>query len=172
MTGRLKLWAKYTKGHVVKFNTGFNWGISSQTVADGGTVSPIADNQDPTGHREGYDLLGWSTTEGSTVADFKLGDGGTPVTGDITLYAVWKVKQYQVRFVTGEGGSAVAPQTVDYRGTVAKPADPTRVGYDFVSWVTDASSDGTPGNTPYVFGTPVTSNLTPSGRGLVRPCTS
>ncbi|WP_125981487.1 InlB B-repeat-containing protein [Bifidobacterium goeldii] len=159
VTGRLKLWAKYKQGKIVRFNTGFDWNISSQTVEPGGTVSNIADNQNPAGHREGYELLGWSTVvEGAAEPNFTLGKDGTSVdddTADLTLYAVWKQITHTVTFVTG-GGSAVDPQTVAYGKTVTEPAKPTRDGYDFVSWVTD----GEDGNTPYVFDTPVKSDLT------------
>ncbi|MCH9275347.1 InlB B-repeat-containing protein [Bifidobacterium amazonense] len=163
VTGRLKLWAKYTEGKVVRFNTGFDWDISSQTVLPGGTVAPIASNQDPTGHREGYELLGWSTDPNATEPDFTFGDNGTHVaddTAELTLYAVWKQITHTVTFVTGDGASTVDPQTVAYGATAAAPAAPTRAGYDFVSWVTDVADDGTPGNTPYVFDTPVKSDLT------------
>ncbi|NMM98635.1 InlB B-repeat-containing protein [Bifidobacterium olomucense] len=168
VTERLKLYAQYEKANVVTFDAGsdagFDWRIDSQTVRTGGTVSAPASNQNPDGHRDGYKLLGWSTTKGNKVADFQFDDGnggGTQITGDTTLYAVWQKLTYTVTFETGEGGSDVAPQTVEYGDAVSVPTPaPTCTGYDFVSWVTDVAEDGTPGNTPYVFGTPVTGNLT------------
>ncbi|MBW3092783.1 InlB B-repeat-containing protein [Bifidobacterium sp. 82T10] len=156
VTERLKLWAQYEKANVVRFDTGIDWNVSSQSVKTGGTVHAIADNQVP--RRDGYELLGWSTEAGATEPNFTIDGGdtpGTPVTGDITLHAVWKIKQYKVTFVTGEGGPAVDPQTVDHDGTVTRPTDPTMDGKTFVGWTTDA--DGT---TPYVFGSAVTGDLT------------
>lgn len=161
VTGRLKLWAKYEKANLIAFDTGIDWKVDAQTVEIGGYVQPIADSQVP--QREGYDFLGWSRTDGSEVADYALGDGpdGVPVTESFTLHAVWRVKRFTVTFDTGAEGSPVAPQTVEYGGAVSKPVSPTRAGYTFVGWVTDADSvTGEPGNTPYVFGTAVTGDLT------------
>lgn len=153
VTERLKLYAQYEKANVVKFDTGIDWNVSSQTVRTSGTVAPIAANQVP--RRDGYDLLGWSTEEGATEPNFTIGDGGTPVNGDITLHAVWKIKQYTVTFETGEGGPTVESQTVNHGDAVTRPADPTMAGKTFVGWTTDAD-----GKTPYVFGSAVTGDLT------------
>jgi uncharacterized repeat protein (TIGR02543 family)/LPXTG-motif cell wall-anchored protein len=52
-------------------------------------------------------------------------------------------------------GSAVDPVTVDYWSAVAKPADPTRDGYTFAGWFTQAT-----GGTLWDFGSPVTADIT------------
>ncbi|WP_152600611.1 InlB B-repeat-containing protein [Bifidobacterium biavatii] len=154
VTARLKLWAKYEKGNLVTFDTGINWNVSSQTVENGGTVSPIADNQVP--KRDGYRLVGWSTRSGSKVADFAIGENGTPVNSDITLYAVWEKLTYTVTFDTGNDGPAVDSQSVAYGDKVAAPDPaPTMAGKQFLGWTTSAD-----GSTPYNFDAPVTGDLT------------
>ncbi|MBQ4599617.1 MAG: InlB B-repeat-containing protein [Clostridia bacterium] len=71
-----------------------------------------------------------------------------------TLYA--KPKGYTVTF-DSNGGSAVASQTVSRDGTATatKPADPTREGYTFAGWYSDAGL-----TTEYGFASAVTSNIT------------
>lgn len=60
----------------------------------------------------------------------------------------------KVSFNTGEG-SKVDFQTTAANGSVTKPADPTREGYTFVGWYTDAAC-----TKAYDFATAVTSDLT------------
>ena len=59
---------------------------------------------------------------------------------------------YTVTFNT-DGGTDVAPQTVDHGGKVAKPANPTKTGYKFAGWYTEA-------DTEFDFNTPITSATT------------
>lgn len=151
--GRLKLWAQYTKANLVSFDTGEggSW-VDAQTVADGGKATQPAD---PT--REGYTFDGWYTKADDTGAKY---DFNTAVSGDMTLYAHWKIKEFTVTFSTGDGGSAVASQRVNYGETVTKPAtDPTMDGKKFIGWVTDDGS-GNATDTPYFFTAKVTSDLT------------
>jgi len=53
------------------------------------------------------------------------------------------------------GGSPVAAQTVTYGDTVSKPTDPTKSGYTFTGWFSDAAL-----NTEYDFAAHVTANIT------------
>ncbi|MBW3079695.1 InlB B-repeat-containing protein [Bifidobacterium simiiventris] len=152
VTGRLKLWAQYDKGNLVTFDTGINWNVSSQTVRSGETVSAIAEIQVP--RRDGYRLVGWSTSSDRKVADFTIGT--TPVNRDLTLYAVWEKLSYTVTFDTGDGGPAVDSQSVAYGDKVAEPDPaPTMNGKQFLGWTTSAD-----GSTPYNFAAPVTGPLT------------
>lgn len=61
---------------------------------------------------------------------------------------------YIVTFNT-DGGSEVSSQTVNYNGTVATPEEPTKAGYTFAGWYTDAGC-----TTEYNFATSVTGNIT------------
>ena len=53
---------------------------------------------------------------------------------DIALFFFDKTADYTLTFVTGEGGTAIAPITQKCNTTVTAPADPTRSGYAFAGW--------------------------------------
>ena len=108
-----------------------NEGTRTTAIIDNGTklTAPAA----PT--KEGYRFDGWyyDNNGGKAKWDF---DAGT-VTRAMTLTAKW-VQTYTVAFDTN-GGSAVAPVTVDTGSTVTKPADPTKSGYTFGGWYKDST---------------------------------
>lgn len=74
---------------------------------------------------------------------------------DATQNVTFKIlpMTYTVSFDSGSG-SAVAPLTVNENEAAVKPADPTRGGYDFTGWFTDAAA-----TTAYDWSTPVTADL-------------
>lgn len=105
--------------------------------------------------REGYTLLAWYTDPDFTAPfDFK-----TPISGDITLYALWTkdgAEQANVTFDYDYYGVKRNKYSypVEVGTPVAKPAaDPSRVGYTFVKWVNEDGSD-------YDFSTPVNGDIT------------
>lgn len=129
--------------YTVTFNSDGGSAVASQTVDDGKlAVKPAA----PT--KEGYDFLGWYL--GDVEYKFDIA-----VSADITLVAHWQAKAavvtHTVTFDT-DGGSAVQTQIVEHGKTVAKPADPTKEGYNFTFWYNGALK--------YDFATPVTADLT------------
>ena len=65
-----------------------------------------------------------------------------------------------------QGGSAVAQQTIDNNATATEPTAPTRTGYTFGGWYTDA--DCTDGNA-YDFSAAVTANLTLYAKWTLTP---
>ncbi|MDR2866016.1 MAG: InlB B-repeat-containing protein, partial [Methanomassiliicoccaceae archaeon] len=112
----------HTVTFVVDHETSF-----SETIIDGGTVSKP---YDPT--MDGYEFLGWFAVGDTVTFDF-----GTPITADTTLIAGWKAEgpgiiTHTVTFVIDHGTSF--SETVINGGTVARPADPIRDGYDFLGW--------------------------------------
>ena len=108
-----------------------NEGTRTTAIIDNGVklTAPAA----PT--KEGYRFGGWyyDNNGGKAKWDF---DKDT-VTRAMTLTAKW-VQTYTVAFDTN-GGSAVAPVTVDTGSTVTKPADPTKSGYTFGGWYKDST---------------------------------
>ncbi len=98
---------------------------SAQNVAD------LTAAERPT--RTGYTFQYWYIEDDSTAYTF-----GGRLTENLELYAKWQINEYTVRFDV-DGGSAVANKTVEYNKTVSKPNDPTKTGYEFVSWYKEAS---------------------------------
>ena len=84
--------------------------------------------------RVGYTFAGWYSDAALTsVFDFNA-----PVTGPATLYAKWTIITYTVS-INSNGGSDVTPQSVAYNATAVMPTAPTRVGYTFAGWYSDAA---------------------------------
>ena len=123
-----------------------SWSINSYPVTfdvNGGSTVPgrtlvygslVSRPEDPT--REGYTFAGWFADAAFTVPWNFAADTvpGSP----LVLHAKWSVNSYLVSFVSN-GGSAVASQIVDYGTAVAEPAVPSREGYTFAGWFTDAA---------------------------------
>jgi uncharacterized repeat protein (TIGR02543 family) len=164
VTGNITLYAKWiaegATTYTVTFNSNGGSAVSPQAVATGGKVAAVAP---PT--RSGYTFAGWySNAAFTTLWDF----GASTVTGNITLYAKWiavGATTYTVTFNTN-GGSAVSPQTVEAGGRVAVVTPPTRSGYIFDGWYSNASLTFT-----WNFNTTVTGNTTLYARWRVQPAT-
>ncbi|MDO9628841.1 MAG: InlB B-repeat-containing protein, partial [Acholeplasmataceae bacterium] len=73
---------------------------------------------------------------------------------NITLYAKWTVNNYTITFEEN-GGTEVPDITQAYLSTVTAPTAPTKLGYTFVTWYSDASLI-----TPYTFTTMPANNIT------------
>lgn len=81
-----------------------------------------------------YTVNGWSLTQGGEVITIP------GVSADATYYAVvTSVKQRYTITFDSNGGSAVASITDEYGASIEEPSKPTREGYKFVAWSTDAT---------------------------------
>ena len=84
--------------------------------------------------KSGYTFGGWYTDTALTQAytfDRMPNDS-------ITLYAKWNINSYTISF-NSNGGSAVAPISREYGAAITAPINPTKSGYTFVGWYTDAA---------------------------------
>ncbi|MDY0294817.1 MAG: InlB B-repeat-containing protein [Acholeplasmataceae bacterium] len=108
----------------------------------------------PTPVREGYTFDGWYLSDDFTQP-FTIAALLTQ-TGSVTLYAKWSenVTQYTITFEVN-GGSAVAAITQASGTTVTAPTDPTKSGFNFGGWYSDAAL-----TTAYTFGTMPAENIT------------
>jgi uncharacterized repeat protein (TIGR02543 family) len=134
--------------HTVIFNSNGGSAVAGQTVAEGGTASRPDNPAKP-----GFDFVNWYSNEDLTEPHY---DFATPVTADLTLYAKWNNVLYTVRFESN-GGSAVESQTVNEGDMAERPENPSKPGFGFVNWYSNAAF-----NEPhYDFeNTPITENLT------------
>ena len=102
--------------------------------------------------RTGYTFKGWATSANGSVV-YGAGSIYTANAG-VTLYAVWQINTYAVRYDANGGTGAPSAQTKTY-GTTLKLSStiPTRTGYTFKGWATSAS-----GSAAYAAGANYTSN--------------
>lgn len=108
-------------------------GGSAVGSATGKTGETIAAPDAPS--RTGYVFAGWYSDQNCTKQwDF---DSDT-VPGAITLYAGWTPAQYTVTFDANEGTVETASKSVTYTEVYGELPTPTRVGYAFAGWFTEA----------------------------------
>ena len=91
--------------------------------------------------RNGYELAGWSTTaSGGITHNLNKAQGKWTSTSNLTLYAVWKVKQYTVTYNPNGGSGSNTTQTVNYNTDwTTKTNIFTRDGYELAGWSTKSS---------------------------------
>ena len=91
--------------------------------------------------REGYTFLGWATDKNASTAEYQPGAVYT-ANAELTLFAVWQIKIYSVSY-HANGGSNVPSEQIKYHGEGLKLSSeiPTRSGYRFIGWATDAEAE-------------------------------
>ena len=140
----------------VSFVTNGGIAVDPITVEDGSSITLPAN---PT--KDGYTFAGWYL-ESALTTPFVV---STLIDGNLTLYAKWEAVvvpvTYQITFNVN-GGSAVASQTINQGSPVSEPTDPTKTGYNFAGWYTDALLQNA-----FVFTTVPTSNLTLYAKWMV-----
>ena len=134
ITANTKLYAKWTKKeapapekYTVRFDSQKGTEVSAKEVEKG---KKVAKPEDPT--REGYIFKGWYKEAGCTNAwNFDT----DVVDKDLTLFAKWTKKVYEVSFISN-GGSEVPTQKVEHGDKALRPS-PTRDNFLFIGWYRD-----------------------------------
>ena len=133
----------------VTFNANGGSPVPSQTVKKGGKATA------PQGvTRNEYTLDGWYTD--NDTFENRWDFASDTVSGNITLYAKWMDDgrpRYTVTFYSN-GGSELEPRFVYEGERVARPPDPSRVGWVFGNWYADYDL-----TLVYNFSTPVSGDL-------------
>lgn len=89
--------------------------------------------------REGYFLEGWYTSDdGGQTLDSKWYFYSYVVTEDVTLYANWSLRQYNLTYQNGDG-SIIQVVPYLYQTPIAPVTDPVLPGYVFDGWYLDTS---------------------------------
>ena len=157
MTGDLTLYAQWTPNtYTVTFNSNGGTSVTSATVEYGQTVTKPTD---PT--LDGKVFVGW-TTDAAGTRPYGF---GTPVTGELTLYAKWADGGETYHTVTlnlkeGTDYPSTASQSMTLfvkdgeKLAIPDPA-PTRDGYRLDGWTTDEARQ-----TDYTADASVTHDLT------------
>ncbi|WP_249661511.1 InlB B-repeat-containing protein, partial [Lysinibacillus fusiformis] len=148
ITEATTIYAKWNaQTYTVSFEVDGGSAVSNQFVTLGGKAK--MPEIEPT--KAGYTFGGWYTDAGHTqVYDFN-----SNISGNITIYAKWNAQIHTVSFEV-DGGSAIANQSVAHGGKATMPqVDPTKAGYTFGGWYTDA------GHTQvYDFNSNISGNIT------------
>jgi uncharacterized repeat protein (TIGR02543 family) len=147
ITSDRTLYANWATKYTVSINAHNGAEESNISVTEATYMSPIPDPV-----RTGYTFQGWYIDNDIITQAFDFTT--TPITGDISLHAKWKINSYTVTFAT-YGGTAIDSQTVNYKELVSGPVTTAREGYSFVGWYTDADFD-----TPFdIANTAITSDV-------------
>ncbi len=112
----------YTRNsYTITFDSDEGTAVAPITAKFGAGVEAPAD---PT--KTGYTFSKWNQEVPATMP-----------AGDMTLTAQWTINQYTISFEEN-GGSNVTDIKQDYNTTVTAPTDPTKEGYAFGGWYSDA----------------------------------
>lgn len=103
--------------------------MPEEESADYGQEYQIASNQ-PT--RDIYNFLGWSKNKEATEAEYQPNQT-VIIEGDLTLHAIWKLKEYTIVF-DGNGGISEINSVKEKHGTTIKLPSAHREGYTFLGW--------------------------------------
>jgi len=91
--------------------------------------------------REGYDFLGWSRDKDATEAEITGGETFTVPKKVVTLYAIWKLKTYKVKFNTNGGEGTFKTLTKNHgEGLVLYATEPTWASHRFLGWSEDKNA--------------------------------
>lgn len=128
-------------------------GLSDQTVTveKGDKVAMPAAQE-----RENYEFGGWFSDEQCTIAY----DFDSTVEQNVNIYAMWINKaatNYDFIFDLNQEGleqGEIVQQVQEGQTAVRMSVDPTRVGYEFAGWYTEAE-----GGVEYDFAAPVTGSM-------------
>ncbi len=142
LTDDLALYAKWGVNCTVSFNSNDGTGTMNPVTQAGSYTIPACGFT-----RDGYTFIGWATSpDGEAV--YQPGDDIT-LTGDLMLYAKWKVNP-TVTFDKNGGTGTMDPVTQGGSYTIPECGF-TREGYTFIGWATSAS-----GNVEYQPGMTIT----------------
>ncbi|XMB72289.1 InlB B-repeat-containing protein [Mycoplasmatota bacterium WC30] len=117
--------ATYTiNQYTITFKDYNGYVLNVQIMVYGSDLSTATIPDDPV--REGYTFAGWDSTLPETMpAD------------DIVITATYSANQYTITF-DSNGGSTVTSITQEAESVVLEPTNPTKSGYTFSGWYSDA----------------------------------
>lgn len=120
---------------VYKLNGGKNPSGQVRTIRRGRTIS-IKKIKNP--KRKGYQFVDWYRDKSLKKRAKRV--AGHKRTSKRTLYAKWKIKTYKIKYVL-DGGTPTLPLPKKYtvKTDTIEPFPPTKDGYRFAGWYSDAA---------------------------------
>ena len=116
------------KTYTVAFNTGGGSAVSPQTIEHGSKAT------EPSATRAGYDFVQW-------LLNGAKYDFNTPVTGNITLAAEWKIINYSITYHPNND-TDIPAGAYNVSSSVTLPTPSERCGYRFDGWFDNSSFSG------------------------------
>ncbi len=155
-SSNVTLYAKWTAiNYTVTYDGNTNTGgaapVDGNTYKITDTVTVLGNTGSLT--KTGYTFAGWNTAANGSGTSYTAGQTFAMGSSNVTLYAKWTINQYTITF-NSNGGSLVTAITQDYGTTVSEPTAPTRTGYTFAGWYSDAALTAT-----YTFTTMPAENI-------------
>ena len=147
LTQDATLYAKWNiNKYKVTFESNEGSAVEAQTIDYNAKVTKPADPK-----KDGHTFKGWyKDDEFATAFDFAK----DVITAATTLYAKWEANIYTVTF-NSNGGTAIQAKTIRYGATITVLDKPTKTGYSFQGWFSDAEL-----NTSFDENTVVTGDTT------------
>ena len=99
-----------------------------------------------------YDEFTVDTTSSKTI-NFAANSAGRCMINTIVFYSSGSTTEYVTAKFDSQGGTSVSTKSVEKGTAIEKPTDPTRAGYEFVGWFTEADET-------FDFSTPITTDIT------------
>lgn len=138
----------YAKWRANNYTVSFNANGGTGSMADQSFAYDAPENLTTNSFARGSDaFLGWSTSATAETATYNdgqlVGNLSTIADGKVTLYAVWRVNTYEVRFDANGGSGDMLPQTIGRSTATSLNANAfTRSGYSFTGWNTNINGSG------------------------------
>ena len=132
-------WTTYYYKYVTFNANGGSGSMNKQTVENSGKLTANAFS------RTGYTFDGWATSSTGSKAYNNQGDisATSGSKGNVTLYARWKANTYTVTLNQQSGTGGSASVTATYAAAMPSMTVPTRTGYTFQGYFTEANGKGT-----------------------------
>ena len=90
--------------------------------------------------RNGYIFAGWATTATGNVVYTNGASYTMGTNAEYTLYAIWTIADYKIDYVLGGGTNNINnPAGFDINDNTITLVNPTRAGYTFNGWYSDAN---------------------------------
>ena len=160
----------YAKWEINKYTVTFDFNTGKASTPKTEEVeygNPVSEPTKPT--NTGYTFGGWYTdqacTDGKEFTFDADGKSTAPITDHITLYAKWTKNRYTVTFDVDGQTDLIPSVSVEHGNGVSKPTNPTKEGYTFDGWYTDAAYT----NKYALWGDSITRNTTFYARWNVNP---
>lgn len=120
----------------ISFNANNGTGTMSNQSVVYSTATAISSNLFA---RNGYTFAGWNTQADGNGSNYTNGESVT-LTQNLALYAKWTANQYTVTYSynSATGGNGTATSSFTTGGTPITLPTPTRTGYTFAGWYSDA----------------------------------